>query len=126
MLKGSEIRIKLGIIIYSIMFTLQSNLVFASAGYYPIEKGEDLRAEVCIPKSTKPPLILQIYSGNGKPLTVARINSFSLSSGMCGKNEIKVFVNWKVDRTGAFGLSFYSPKTKKSFYGWPDGVEVIG
>ena len=126
MFKGGELRIKLGIMIFTIVFNLQPNLVFASAGYYSIEKGDVLRAEVCIPKSTKPPLILQIYNGSGKPLSVARTNSFTLSSGICGKNEKRVFVKWKVDRNGEYSLSFYSPKTKNSFYGWPDGIAVIG
>ena len=96
----------------------------ASAGYYPIEKGEVLKAEVCVPKNTKPPLSLQIYSGSGNPVSIATVNSIPKSSGDCNNNERKVFINWKVDRIGMYGLSFYSPKSKSTYYGWPDGIEV--
>lgn len=116
---------KLRILVCCLTFSLTPNSVFASAGYYPVEKGKDLRAEVCIPKSTKPPLILQIYNGSGKPISVARTDSFTLASGICGKNEKRVYVIWKVDRDGEYSLVFYSPKIKNSFYGWPDGIEVI-
>lgn len=100
------------------------NISIASAGYYPIEKGEVLNAEVCVPKNTKPPLSLQIHSGNGKAVKVATVKSIPKSSGDCSKNERQVFINWKVDRTGMYGLSFYSAKSKSTFIGWPDGIEV--
>ncbi len=100
------------------------NISFASAGYYPIEKGEVLTAEVCVPKNTKSPLSLQLNSGSGKPVSVAMVNSIPKLSGDCSKNERQVFINWKVDRIGMYGLSFYSPKSKSTFYGWPDGIEV--
>ena len=118
--------IKTKVLIYSFFFASIPNSVMASAGYYPIEKGEVLKAEVCVPKNTKPPLALQIYSGNGKPVRVATVNSIPKSSGDCSKNERQVFINWKVDRTGMYGLSFYSPKGKFTFAGWPDGIEVKG
>ena len=119
-------RIKTKVLIYSFLFASIPNSVMAYAGYYPIEKGEVLKAEVCVPKNTKPPLSLQIYSGNGKPVRVATVNSIPKSSGDCSKNERQVFINWKVDRTGMYGLSFYSPKGKFTFAGWPDGIEVRG
>ena len=100
------------------------NIALASAGFYPIEKGEILRAEVCIPKNTKLPLSLQINGGNGKPVSVATVKSIPKSSSGCKRNESKVFVNWKVDRLGIYSLSFYSTKSKSTFYGWPDGIEV--
>ena len=117
-------RIKTKIFICSFLLASLPNSVTASAGYYPIEKGEVLNAEVCVPKNTKPPLYLQIYSGIGKPVRVATVNSIPKSSGDCSKNERQVLINWKVDRTGMYGLSFYSPKGKSTFAGWPDGIEV--
>ena len=119
-------RIKTKIFICSFLIVPIPNSVMASAGYYPIEKGEGLNAEVCVAKNTKPPLYLQIYSGNGKPVRVATVNSIPKSSGDCSKKERQVFINWKVDRTGMYGLSFYSPKGKSTFAGWPDGIEVKG
>jgi len=117
-------RIKTKIFICSFLLAAIPNPVIASAGFYPIEKGEVLNTEVCVPKNTKSPLSLQINSGNGKPVSVATINSIPKSSGNCKKNESKVFFNWKVDRLGIYSLSFYSTKSKSTFYGWPDGIEV--
>jgi hypothetical protein len=117
-------RIKTKIFICSFLLAAIPNPVIASAGFYPIEKGEVLNTEVCVPKNTKSPLSLQINSGNGKPVSVATVNSIPKSSGNCKKNESKVFINWKVDRLGIYSLSFYSTKSKSTFYGWPDGIEV--
>ena len=119
-----KINMSLKILLFSLLLALLPVSAFASAGYYPIEKGEVLNAEVCVPKNTKPPLSLQINSGNGKPVGVATVNSIPKSSGGCNKNESKVFINWKVDRLGIYSLSFYSIKSKSSFNGWPDGIEV--
>jgi hypothetical protein len=112
--------------ICSFLLALTPNPVIASAGFYPIEKGEVLRTEACVPKNTKPPISLQLNSGNGKPVSVATIHSIPKSFGKCGKNERQVFINWKVDRTGIYGLSFRSTKSKITFTGWPDGIEVKG
>jgi hypothetical protein len=121
-----KINMSLKILLFSLLLALLPVSAFASAGYYPTEKGEVLNAEVCVPKNTKPPLTLQINSGNGKPVSVATVNSIPKSSGGCNKNESKVFINWKVDRTGIYGLSFRSTKSKITFTGWPDGIEVKG
>ena len=117
-------RIRAKIFIYLFLLLSLPNSAYASAGFYPIEKGEVLNAEVCVPKNTKSPLSLQINSGNGKPVSVATVNSIPKSSGDCNKNESKVFINWKVDRIGIYSLAFYSTKSKSTFYGWPDGIEV--
>ena len=119
-----KIKMNSRILVIAFFIALFPELAFASAGYYPIEKGEILKAEVCVPKNTKSPLSLQINSGNGKPVSVATVNSIPKSSGDCNKNESKVFINWKVDRLGIYSLAFYSTKSKSTFYGWPDGIEV--
>jgi hypothetical protein len=121
-----KINMSLKILLFSLLLALLPVSAFASVGFYPIEKGEVLNAEVCVPKNTKPPISLQLNSGNGKPVSVATINSIPKSSGECGKNERQVFINWKVDRTGIYGLSFRSTKSKITFTGWPDGIEVKG
>ena len=121
-----KIDMSLKVLLFSLLLALLPVSAFASAGYYPIEKGEVLNAEVCIPKNTKPPISLQLNSGNGKPVSVATINSIPKSSGDCRKNERQVFINWKVDRRGIYGLSFRSTKSKVTFTGWPDGIEVKG
>ena len=125
-MKNGKNKIKTRVLICSFLLVSIPNLVIASVGFYPIEKGEVLRAEACVPKNTKPPISLQLNSGNGKPVSVATINSIPKSSGKCGKNERQVFINWKVDRTGIYGLSFRSTKSKITFTGWPDGIEVKG
>ena len=119
-----KIKMNSRILVIAFFIALFPELAFASAGYYPIEKGEILKAEVCVPKNTKSPLSLQINSGNGKPVSVATVNSIPKSSGDCNKNESKVFINWIVDRLGIYSLAFYSTKSKSTFYGWPDGIEV--
>jgi len=116
----------LKILLFSLFTAVFTCKAFASAGFYPIEKGEVLNTEVCVHKNTKPPIFLQLNSGNGKPISVATVNLISKSSGKCGKNERQVFIKWKVDRIGLYGLSFYSPKSKSTFVGWPDGIEVKG
>ena len=121
-----KINIGLKVLLALLFIAVFTDTAFASAGFYPIEKGEVLNAEVCVPKNTKTPISLQLHSGNGKPVSVATINSIPKSSGKCGKNRRQVFIDWKVDRTGIYGLSFYSAKSKASFTGWPDGIEVKG
>jgi hypothetical protein len=96
----------------------------ASAGYYPIKKGELLETEVCVPKNTKPPLSLQLSSGSSKAVSVSTISAIPKLTGSCPKDEVQVFINWTVDRTGLYGISFYASKTKSSYVGWPDGIEV--
>jgi hypothetical protein len=96
----------------------------AFAGYYPIKKGEVLETEVCVPKNTKPPLSLQLSSGSGKAVSVSTINVIPKLTGSCPKDDVQVFINWTVDRTGLYGLSFYASRTKSSYVGWPDGIEV--
>jgi len=117
-------RIKTKVLICSFLFASIPNSAMASAGFYPIQKGEVLTAEVCLPTNIKPPISLQLNSGNGKPASVATINSIPKTSRKCGKNRRHVSINWKVDRTGIYGLSFYSSKGKITFTGWPDGIEV--
>jgi hypothetical protein len=117
-------RIKYKIFICSLLTAAIPNPVIASVGFYPIEKGEVLRAEACVPKNTKPPISLQLNNGHGKPISVATINSIPKSTGKCSKNERQMFINWKVDRPGIYGLSFHSTKSKLTFFGWPDGIEV--
>ena len=121
-----KINMILKMLLFSLFTAVFTCTAFASAGFYPTEKGEVLRAEACVPKNTKPPISLQLNSGNGKPVSVATVNSIPKSSGECGKNERQVFINWKVDRTGIYGLSFRSTKSKITFTGWPDGIEVKG
>jgi hypothetical protein len=115
---------KTRLLIFSFLLASTSNSAMASAGFYPVEVGEALRSKVCVPKNLKPPLLLQINNGSKKPVSVARIDSFPRSAGECGKDERKLFINWVVDRPGTYGLSFYSPKSKVTFTGWPDGIEA--
>jgi hypothetical protein len=103
---------------------LTPNAAEASAGYYPIKKGEVLESEVCVPKNTRPPLSLQLSSGGGKPMSVVTINAIPKLAGNCPKNEVQVFISWTVDRTGLYGLSFYASKSKSTYVGWPDGIEA--
>ena len=108
----------------SFFLALIPTTAFASAGYYPIKKGEILNAEVCLPNEVRPPISLQLNSGEGKPVTVFKIKSFVKKVKPCGKEKTLVAIRWKVDREGIYALSFYDPRSKKIFFGWPDGVEI--
>lgn len=117
-------RIKYNICVYSLLIVSIPNPVIASAGFYPVEVGEILRAEACAPKYAKPPIYLQLNNEYGKHIIVATINSIPKLTGKCGKNERHIFIDWKVERPGIYGLSFRSTKSKLTFFGWPDGIEV--
>jgi hypothetical protein len=112
------------LILIAISMGLIPHTAAASAGYYPVKKGELLETEVCVPKNTKPPLSLQLTSGSSKAVSVSTINAIPKLTGSCPKDEIQVFMNWTVDRTGLYGISFYASKSKSSYVGWPDGIEV--
>jgi hypothetical protein len=109
--------------LFSILIISQSTAI-ASAGYYPLKIGEILMAEVCVPNKTKLPIYLELNDYKNSVFRVVKINSFSGSRGNCRINENRITVRWNANRLGEYMLSFYSTKSKKRFYGWPDGVEI--
>lgn len=40
------------------------------------------------------------------------------------KTEREYEYEWKVNTKFGGGLGFFDPKTKKRYWGWPDGVEI--
>lgn len=86
--------------------------------------GEILEADVCIPKNTKPPLSLQIQGSNNIPIEVATLKSFQKLRKQCPLGQYRVLFNWKIDRSGAYTLYVYSKKENKTFYPWPEGIDV--
>ena len=41
----------------------------------------------------------------------------------CDKGWFEYKYRWKVNVSGEWGLLFYDPIAKKTYYGWPDGIE---
>lgn len=118
-------------VILLFLIVLQVNFNFeesahASAGYYPINYGQTLTAETCVPEATKGPLILRIQGPGTKnqQIEVARVNTWKKIRGNCGSFEYLVKIKWKVNRTGLYSLSIFSPKSQNDPSVWPDGIDV--
>ena len=99
---------------------------FASVGYYPINYGQTLTAETCVPEATKGPLILRIQGPGTRDqkVEVARVNTWKKTKGNCGAFEYLVKIKWKVNRTGEYSLSIFAPKSQSDPFVWPDGVDI--
>ncbi len=102
----------------------------ASAGYYPVSRGEILPVEVCLPKSAHSPIYLEAYGASQKWVVVAKISFKNLKKdAYCADPNMQydgpyhLKYNWKVNGFGS--LNFVDPRTKKAYLGWPDGVEQL-
>jgi len=111
-----------------LVLALLQQTAHASAGYYPVSKGEILPVEVCLPASVHSPIYLEAYGASRKWVIVAKISfknlkkdSYCADSHMQYDGPFHLKYNWKVNGFG--GLKFVDPKTKKAYFGWPDGVE---
>jgi hypothetical protein len=111
-----------------IALSLSPQLATASAGYYPVSKGEILPVEVCLPKSAHSPIYLEGYGASRKWVILAKISfknlkkdSYCSDPNMQSAGPYHLKYNWKVNGFGS--LNFVDPKTKKAYFGWPDGVE---
>ncbi len=100
----------------------------ASAGYYPVRRGEILQVEVCLPKSAHSPIYLESYGASRKRVILAKISFKNLKKdSYCADPKMQydgpyhLKYNWKVNGFGS--LNFVDSKTKKAYFGWPDGVE---
>ena len=105
---------------------------FASAGWYPTHPGDVIETEVCLPKGFSSPIYLQLIPEKGVHKTVATIKIKSLKADAYCRDSVNQSSNrprpyhlkykWTVNVTGESGLQFFDPKTKKTYYGWPDGI----
>jgi hypothetical protein len=108
----------------------------ASAGWYPTFPGDIIEVEFCLPLHAKSPVFLELDNypkERGK--TVAKISFTKLQSSKDCKDEMKYGVNptgsgpldlkykWKVNTVGGFALQLYVPNLRKTFYGFPDGID---
>ena len=109
-----------------IFYQFNSDSAFASAGYYPINYGQTLTAETCVPEATKGPLILRIQGPGTKDqkIEVARVNAWKKIRGNCDSFEYLVKIKWKVNRTGEYSLSIFAAKSQSDPSVWPDGVDI--
>ena len=119
-------------LVIALVFLLPANGAFASAGWYPTHIGDVIQTEVCLPKNVSSPIYLQLMPFEGNHKTVAKIYFKNLKADAYCKDSIKhdpatpgpyhLKYKWKVNATGESGLQFFDPKTKKAYYGWPDGI----
>jgi hypothetical protein len=98
----------------------------ASAGYYPIHRGELLIIEACLPIKTTSPLKLQIANTDLHWKTVSTVSFKELMRGDCKKGYLKLKHRWKVNVSLGGGLRLFESKAKQSYFVWPDGIRVEG
>jgi hypothetical protein len=129
-------KLKLFILINAVL-CLSALPAMAGAGWYPTFKGDVIHTQVCLPKNIKSPIYLQLMGEKNFGKTVAVIHFKKLPADSYCRDTLLHDLNpqgayfdlkfdWKVNVTGGYGLQFYSPKLKKAFYGWPDGVSASG
>jgi hypothetical protein len=125
------------VLIFLIISGLSSPSAYASAGWYPTYKGDVIHTQVCLPKNINSPIYLQLMGEKNFGKTVAVIHFKKLPADSYCRDMLLHDLNpqgayfdlkfdWKVNVTGGYGLQFYSPKLKKAFYGWPDGITTNG
>jgi len=92
----------------------------AGAGYYPTFPGEYIDLSVCLPKGHSGNIHLQV---NNKTVAKFRLKPVVDQTFCNRKTEREYVYEWKVNTKLSGGLGFFDPKTKKLFWGWPDGIE---
>ena len=115
------------------LLVLSPSSAHASAGWYPIAKGQSITVEYCLPTANVGVLYLQATSEGSKSKTVATIKSPKLKNDKYCVDDVKYGFGeglyhfrykWKVNITGGSALQLYSGKLKRVFYGWPDGIST--
>ena len=96
----------------------------ASAGYYPVHRGDLLIIEACLPVKATSPLKLQIANTHLHWKTVSTVSFKKLKSGDCSKGYLKLKHRWKANVALGGGLRLFESKTKQSYFVWPDGIRV--
>jgi hypothetical protein len=107
----------------------------ASAGWYPISKGQSLTVEYCLPTSNMGNLYLQALGSGSKWKTVAIIKHPRLIRDSYCADDFKygfaqglyhLKYEWTVNISGEWGLHLKSSTTNKTYSGWPDGITTNG
>ncbi len=92
----------------------------AGAGYYPTFPGDYIDLTVCLSKWHSGNIHLQV---NNKTVAKFRMQP-GVDQTFCNRKTEREYVyEWKVNTKLSGGLGFFDPKTKKLFWGWPDGIE---
>lgn len=103
----------------------------ASAGWYPIAKGEVIEVEYCLPTAKVGTLVLQAVGVGNKVKSVAVVMPSQLKKDSYCADDMKYGFGeglyhfkykWRVNISGEWGLQLHSPRLKRTFYGWPDGI----
>lgn len=128
----SLIGTKRGIATFSIFFLVLSlnsiSPAQADAGWYPLMYGEYFFVEVCLPPKHGPMIYLQGSRTGSDFKTFAKFKPRRAadqgSESLCSRKETNYTYEWKVNVRGEWALSFYDPKYRKRYWGWPDGIEA--
>jgi len=100
----------------------------AGAGWYPLMYEEYFEVNVCLPAKHGSVIHLQGSRTGSNFKTFARFKPVRAkdqgAESLCSRKETNYSYVWKVNTRGEWALSFYDPKYKKRYWGWPDGIEV--
>ena len=117
------------------LLVLSTSPAHASAGWYPIAKGQSITVEYCLPTANVGILYLQATGEGAKSQTVATIKSPKLKNDKYCLDDVKYGFGegffhfrykWKVNISGGWGLQLKSSTLHKIYYGWPDGITTNG
>jgi hypothetical protein len=93
----------------------------AGAGFYPTFPGDYIDLSVCLPKGHSGNINLQI---NNKTVAKFRMKP-GVDQTFCNRKTEREYVfEWKVNTKLSGALGFFDPKSKKRYWGWPDGIEI--
>ena len=118
-------KIKTSIFLLSLALSITgSSPANASAGWYSTIPGDVIEVAVCLPRQHSSIIYLR-GSGFGDEFKIFKTMKMRLTKDheYCGKFSREYIYPWTVNVAGGWGLSFFDPKYKKSYYGWPDGIE---
>ena len=112
--------------VVAVAFTFITTNSYASAGYYPIHRGDLLGVEACLPIRTTSPLILQIESMDLHWKKVAVVPFNKLTRQDCDRGSLKLVYRWKVNVSLGGTLRLWDSTLKRSYFVWPDGIRIQG
>jgi hypothetical protein len=133
-----RIYLKLGFVFLSLGLSNTTAIPasYASAGWYPTSPGDVIKVRYCLPFSAKSTAYLQVANPpSGFKKNVAKIDLRNLKktpsciramkdSVIAGSGPFEIEYEWRVNVRGDFALQLYIPTKKRTFFGWPDGIEA--
>ncbi len=133
-----RIHLKTGFVFLSLCLSTTNTIpaIHASAGWYPTFPGDVIKVRYCLPFSKEATAYLQVTNPpSGFKKNVAKIDLRNLKktpsciramkdSVVAGSGPYEIEYEWRVNVRGDFALQLYIPTKKRTFFGWPDGIEA--